>query len=505
MPIYEYRCSSCGHELEALQKLSDAPLAHVPVVPRRRAGQARVGRRLPAEGQRLVRDRLQGQRQPSRAAKTDGAEATRRRRREAGGAAKADAKADEPRDRRPSRSRRPKRAAATAAAGDARRQPPGRRADAHAVATMKRYLIAGLLVWVPLGITIWVLHFLVTTLDQTLLLVPGARCGPTRCSASTFRASASLLSFAILLLTGVIAANFFGARLIQIWEGMLGRIPFVKSIYSSVKQVSDTLLSDSGHRVPQGAARRVSAPGLLDDRVPDRHAGRRGRRPPARRARQRLRADDAQSDRRLLRDGAARARARARHDRRRGAEVHHLDGRRRAAPRGLAPPPQRRDAARRAARPRRASAKLTARERAAARRIAAGARRRSLPPAHRTAIPNYQHTPENRLETHRLLRPHRPPPPRPDRHADGLGPPPPRPRRRHLHRPARPRRPRAGRLRSRPRRRPSRSAETLRNEFVHRASRASCARGPEGTRQSEPRLRRDRGARARDRDPERRR
>ena len=56
-----------------------------------------------------------------------------------------------------------------------------------------------------------------------------------------------VLSFAILLLTGVIAANFFGARLIRFWEGVLGRIPVVKSIYSSVKQVSDTLLSDSGN------------------------------------------------------------------------------------------------------------------------------------------------------------------------------------------------------------------------------------------------------------------
>ena len=96
----------------------------------------------------------------------------------------------------------------------------------------------------------------------------------------------------------MIAANFFGARLILIWEALLGRIPVVKSIYSSVKQVSDTLLSDSGQRVPQGAAGRVPAPGLLDDRVPDRHAGAGGRDAPAGRARQRLRADDAESDRR---------------------------------------------------------------------------------------------------------------------------------------------------------------------------------------------------------------
>lgn len=110
---------------------------------------------------------------------------------------------------------------------------------------MKRYLIAGLLVWVPLGITIWVLHWLVSTLDQTLLLFPeGAR--PDALLGMHIPGFGVLLSFAILFVTGIVAANFFGARLIRFWEGALGRIPVVKSIYSSVKQVSDTLLSDSG-------------------------------------------------------------------------------------------------------------------------------------------------------------------------------------------------------------------------------------------------------------------
>jgi uncharacterized membrane protein len=111
---------------------------------------------------------------------------------------------------------------------------------------MRRYLVAGLLVWVPLGITIWVLHFLVTTLDQTLLLVPeGAR--PEALVGFHIPGLGVLLSFGILLVTGVVAANFLGARLIRFWEGLLGRIPFVKSIYSSVKQVSDTVLSDQGN------------------------------------------------------------------------------------------------------------------------------------------------------------------------------------------------------------------------------------------------------------------
>ena len=111
---------------------------------------------------------------------------------------------------------------------------------------MKRYLIAGLLVWAPLGITIWVVNFLVTTLDQTLLLVP-ERLRPETLVGFHIPGLGVLLSFLILFVTGVFTANFFGQRLISIWEGVLGRIPFVKSIYSSVKQVSDTLLSDSGN------------------------------------------------------------------------------------------------------------------------------------------------------------------------------------------------------------------------------------------------------------------
>jgi uncharacterized membrane protein len=110
---------------------------------------------------------------------------------------------------------------------------------------MKRYVIAGLLVWVPLGITIWVLHFLVTTLDQTLLLVP-ERARPEALFGFHIPGLGVVLSIGILVVTGIVAANFFGQRLIRIWEAVLGRIPFVKSIYSSVKQVSDTILSDQG-------------------------------------------------------------------------------------------------------------------------------------------------------------------------------------------------------------------------------------------------------------------
>ncbi|HEY5366042.1 MAG TPA: DUF502 domain-containing protein [Casimicrobiaceae bacterium] len=111
---------------------------------------------------------------------------------------------------------------------------------------MRRYLIAGLLVWVPLGITLYVLHFLVTILDQSLLLIP-EHARPDALIGFHIPGFGVLLSFLILLVTGVVAANFFGARLILLWESLLGRIPFVKSLYSSVKQVSDTLLSEKGN------------------------------------------------------------------------------------------------------------------------------------------------------------------------------------------------------------------------------------------------------------------
>ena len=113
-------------------------------------------------------------------------------------------------------------------------------------ASLRRYLIAGLIVWVPLGITIWVLHWLLTSLDQVLLVLPESM-RPRALFGFDIPGLGLVFFFVILLLTGVLAANFFGQRLIAAWESILTRIPFVKSIYSSVKQVSDTLLSDKGY------------------------------------------------------------------------------------------------------------------------------------------------------------------------------------------------------------------------------------------------------------------
>lgn len=110
---------------------------------------------------------------------------------------------------------------------------------------MKKYFITGLLIWVPLVITAWVLSMIIGTLDQTLLLLPPA-WRPQQLVGMTVPGLGVIVTLLVIFLTGLVAANFLGQRLIRLWEGILGRIPVVKSIYNSVKQVSDTLFSGSG-------------------------------------------------------------------------------------------------------------------------------------------------------------------------------------------------------------------------------------------------------------------
>lgn len=111
---------------------------------------------------------------------------------------------------------------------------------------MKKYFITGLLVLVPLVITVWVLKSLIGAMDQSLLLLPDA-WHPHALFGRDIPGVGAILSVVIVLTTGVIATNFFGKQLINLWEKLLNRVPVVKSVYSSVKQVSDTLFSDSGN------------------------------------------------------------------------------------------------------------------------------------------------------------------------------------------------------------------------------------------------------------------
>lgn len=111
----------------------------------------------------------------------------------------------------------------------------------------KRYLLAGLLLWTPIAITIWVITWVFDALDNVLPValrsevlfgvhVPGFGV---------------LVVLLFILVTGFLAANLIGQKLVQVWEGVMRRIPLVRSIYSSVKQVSDTILSPNGQAFRQ--------------------------------------------------------------------------------------------------------------------------------------------------------------------------------------------------------------------------------------------------------------
>jgi uncharacterized membrane protein len=111
--------------------------------------------------------------------------------------------------------------------------------------TLRRYFVAGLLVWIPLGITLWVLKIIVGLMDETLLLLPAA-WQTEALFGFHVPGLGIILTLAIILFTGALAANFFGRKLLAFGDGVLTRIPIVRSIYGGVKQISDTLFSPEG-------------------------------------------------------------------------------------------------------------------------------------------------------------------------------------------------------------------------------------------------------------------
>ena len=111
--------------------------------------------------------------------------------------------------------------------------------------TLRRYFIAGLLVWIPLGITLWVLNLLVAVMDQSLLLLP-ERLRSDALFGFHVPGLGIILTLLIVVSTGALAANFFGQKLLDFGHDVLSRIPIVRSIYGGVKQISDTLFSPEG-------------------------------------------------------------------------------------------------------------------------------------------------------------------------------------------------------------------------------------------------------------------
>jgi len=181
MPIYEYRCEDCGHQLEALQKMTDAPLRDCP-----ECGKPTLKKQVSAAGFRLS----------------------------GSGWYETDFKSGNKRNI----------------------------AEKELMSALRRYFIAGLLVWVPLMITILVIRVLVGMMDKSLLLLPPA-WRPEALLGMKIPGLGVALTVLVVFLTGLVVANFAGRRLVRMWESLLARIPLVRTIHSAVKQVMETVFS----------------------------------------------------------------------------------------------------------------------------------------------------------------------------------------------------------------------------------------------------------------------
>jgi len=108
--------------------------------------------------------------------------------------------------------------------------------------SLRRYLVAGVLVWLPILAVVWVVRFLVQLMDQTLLLLP-VSYRPEALIGFGLPGLGAVLAFVIVLVTGLLVTNLIGRQLVDYWEELLQRIPLVRSIYSSVKGLAESVFS----------------------------------------------------------------------------------------------------------------------------------------------------------------------------------------------------------------------------------------------------------------------
>lgn len=109
---------------------------------------------------------------------------------------------------------------------------------------LRRYLVAGLLVWLPLAATYIILAFAIRLIDRTLLLLP-PQYRPENLLGFEIPGLGVILTLLLVFLTGLIVTNFFGRRLVGAWESLLSRIPLVRSVYGALKQITASLFADA--------------------------------------------------------------------------------------------------------------------------------------------------------------------------------------------------------------------------------------------------------------------
>ena len=109
---------------------------------------------------------------------------------------------------------------------------------------LRRYIVAGILVWLPIGVTLFLLRILVGMLDRSLVLIP-EQYRPEEIIGFAIPGLGLVLTLLILLVTGVLAANIVGRSMVGFWESLLERIPVVRSVYSAAKNFAEIVFSDS--------------------------------------------------------------------------------------------------------------------------------------------------------------------------------------------------------------------------------------------------------------------
>ena len=142
---------------------------------------------------------------------------------------------------------------------------------------LKKYLITGVLVWLPIAVTIWAMSYIISAADKLINLLPES-WQPQHFWGFNIPGLGIVAATVVLFVTGVFAANVLGRRILGEWDSLLGRIPVVKSIYSSVKKVSESLLSDSSRSFKTPVLVPFPQPGIwtiafVSGHIPDKLKG----------------------------------------------------------------------------------------------------------------------------------------------------------------------------------------------------------------------------------------
>ena len=110
--------------------------------------------------------------------------------------------------------------------------------------SLRRYLVAGVLVWLPILATLWVITFIVGLMDSILTWLP-ERYQPLALVGFRLPGFGIVIALVVLLTTGLIVSNLIGKRLVQYWDGVIRRIPLVRSIHGGVKSFAESVFSTS--------------------------------------------------------------------------------------------------------------------------------------------------------------------------------------------------------------------------------------------------------------------